>query len=99
MKKTGALASALRKSGAAVAAVADDPAEVIADNLPPVGTQQPSRAGTKAITVHFPEIVRRQLKALAAEQGRDVADMVAEALNLLFVKYRRPELVPRKSEK
>jgi hypothetical protein len=53
----------------------------------------------KAITVHFPEEVRRQLKAMAGEQGRDVADMVAEALNLLFAKYRRPELAPRKTPK
>jgi hypothetical protein len=34
--------------------------------------------------VHHPEGVRRQLKALAAEQGRNVEDMVGEALNLLF---------------
>lgn len=39
--------------------------------------------------------VRRQLNAMAGEQGRDVADMMAEALNLLSVKYSRTELVPR----
>ena len=68
--------------------------------MPPgVEPSQPSRVGTKAITVHFPELVRRQLKALAGEQGREVADMVAEALNLLFVKYRKPESAPRKVSK
>ena len=36
---------------------------------------------------------------MAGEQGRDVADMVAEGLNLLFVKYRRAELAPRKAHK
>jgi plasmid stability protein len=46
--------------------------------------------------VHFPEEVRRQLKSMAAEEGRSMEDMVAEALNLLFVRYRRPELAPRK---
>ncbi len=61
--------------------------------------RQPSRAGTKAITVHFPEEVRRQLKAMAGEQGRDVSDMVAEAFNILFAKYHKPELAPRKSYK
>jgi hypothetical protein len=55
--------------------------------------------GTKAITVHFPEEVRRQLKAMAGEQGRDAADMVAEGLNLLFARYRKPELAPRKFSK
>jgi hypothetical protein len=99
MKKPGALASALRSSGSAVAA--STLAE--ADEIPPSPTaaqdRQPSRAGTKAITVHFPEGVRRQLKAMAGEQGRDVADMVAEGLNLLFAKYRKAELAPRKASK
>jgi hypothetical protein len=100
MKKPGALASALRSSGSAVAA--SMPAE--ADETPPSlvaaqERQQPSRMGTKAITVHFPEEVRRQLKAMAGEQGRDVADMVAEGLNLLFAKYRKAELAPRKANK
>ena len=56
------------------------------------------RRDTKAITVHFPENVRRQLKSLAAEEGRSMEDMVAEALNLLFARHRKPELAPRKSD-
>jgi hypothetical protein len=32
---------------------------------------------------------------LAAEEGRNIEDMVAEALNLLFAKYRKPEIAPR----
>jgi hypothetical protein len=58
---------------------------------------QVSRLGTKPITVHHPEEVRRQLKALAGEQGRAVEDMVAEAFNLLFAKYRKPEIAPVKA--
>jgi hypothetical protein len=99
MKKAGALASALRSSGAAVAASKPTDADKTSDLLSTTETEQPSRVGTKAITVHFPEEVRRQLKAMAGEQGRGVADMVAEALNLLFVRYRRPELAPRKDNK
>jgi hypothetical protein len=101
MKKPGALASALRSSGAAVAASKPDVADE-AEALAPshaAEDRQPSRVGTKAITVHFPEEVRRQLKAMAGEQGRDVADMVAEGLNLLFAKYRKAELAPRKLNK
>jgi hypothetical protein len=99
MKKAGALASALRDSGAAVAA--SSPIDGDNSSVPVPGEQgaQRSRVGTRAITVHFPEEVRRQLKGMAGEQGRDVADMVAEALNLLFVRYRRPELAPRKVTK
>lgn len=104
MKKTGALASALRSSGATLPAASIAPA---IQEEPPTQERmtvapkplQPSRRDTKAITVHFPEVVRRQLKALAGEQGRHVDDMVAEALNLLFVKCRKPEVAPRKVTK
>lgn len=99
MKKAGALASALRSSGSAVAASPASEADAVAQAPVTEQDRQPSRLGTKAITVHFPEEVRRQLKAMAGEQGRDVADMVAEALNLLFVKYRKAELAPRKTNK
>jgi hypothetical protein len=99
MKKPGALASALRSSGSAVAASTPGEADETAQSLAVDQDRQPSRMGTKAITVHFPEEVRRQLKAMAGEQGRDVADMVAEGLNLLFAKYRRAELAPRKANK
>lgn len=96
-KKSGALASALRSSGATVAAFTPDEIE---EAPPPVGSPThyvaPVRIGTVPITGHFPETVRRQLKALSAEEGRNMQDMLAEALNLLFVKYRRPEIAPRK---
>lgn len=102
MKKAGALASALRNSGATVASPApvhETPTPAALVTAEQASAVQPSRIGTKAITVHFPEEVRRQLKTLAAEQGRDMEDMAAEALNLLFVKYRKPELAPRKGNK
>jgi hypothetical protein len=57
----------------------------------------PSRLGTKAITVHLPSIVRRQLKGLAADLERDVQDLVSEGLNLIFARYGRPEIAPTKS--
>jgi predicted HicB family RNase H-like nuclease len=100
MTKSSALASALRSSGATVAAA---PVSAAANESVPVTTEaaaakaaQPSRKGTKPITVHHPEEVRRQLKALAAEQGRNIEDMVGEALNLLFAKYRKAEIAPVK---
>jgi hypothetical protein len=92
MRKTGALASALRSSGAIVPA-ADEPVPLVVV----AAKVQPSRIGTKPITVHFPEPVRRQLKMLAAEQGRNMDDLTAEALNLLFARYRKPEIAPSKS--
>jgi hypothetical protein len=57
-------------------------------------SNQPSRAGTKAITGHFPPAVRYQLKLLAAEQGRTMEDLLAEGLNMLFAAYNKPEIAP-----
>ena len=48
------------------------------------------------IAAFFPSEVRTQLKILAASQKRDVQDLLAEALNLIFVKYGQPEIAPRK---
>ncbi len=56
----------------------------------------PSRQGAVQIAAFFPEDVRTQLKIVAAEQRRDVQDMLAEALNLIFAKYGKPEIAPRK---
>ena len=95
MKKPSALESALRNSGASLPMPPlPVPAPAQSRQLNP---QPASRQTTKAITVHFPEEVRRQLKTMAAEEGRSMEDMVAEALNLLFARHRRPELAPRKS--
>ena len=96
MKKPTALASALRNSGATVAASPAPERPAPPETLPASAL---SRRDTKAITVHFPEEVRRQLKSMAAEEGRSMEDMIAEALNLLFVRYRRTELAPRKAGK
>lgn len=95
MTETGVLASALRNNGATVASstAGEAPPQLPAVPRPP----QPSRRATKAITVHYPAEVRKQLKMLAVENGRNIDDMVAEALNLLFVKYRKAEIAPRKT--
>jgi predicted GNAT superfamily acetyltransferase len=60
--------------------------------------RQPSREETAPITVHHPAQVRDQLKILAIEQRRTVQDMMAEALNDLFAKYGKPEIVPRNQQ-
>lgn len=75
-----------RKAVLPVIPVATEPAaETIA-------TEQPSRAGTKPITVHYPKIVRDQLKMLAIEQDTTAHDLMGEALNMLFAKYGKAEI-------
>ncbi len=57
----------------------------------------PSRQGAVQVAAFFPPEVRMQLKVLAAEQQRDVQDLLAEALNLVFAKYGKGEIAPRKA--
>jgi hypothetical protein len=96
MKKPSALASALRDSGATLAASAlPQPAEQPPE--PYRATASPAtRRDTKPITVHYPPAVRQQLKILSGETGRTMEDLVAEGLNLLFARHRKPEIAPRK---
>ena len=56
--------------------------------------RQPGRAGTKPITVHFPKIVRDQLKILAVKEDASMQDLVAEAFNDFFAKHGMPEIAP-----
>jgi hypothetical protein len=62
-------------------------------------TVPPSREGKRAITMHQPDAVRRQLKLMAAEQDRTIDDLCSEALNLLFAKHRKPQIAPRKPQR
>lgn len=49
----------------------------------------PSRVGKKAVTGYFDPAVRQQLAVLAAEKDRSQNDLIAEALNMLFERYRK----------
>jgi hypothetical protein len=49
----------------------------------------PSRQGKKAIAAYYDPAVRKQLALLAVQEERTQADLLAEALNLLFEKYGR----------
>ena len=55
---------------------------------------QPSRAETKPITVHYPKPVRDQLKILAVEQDTTLHSLIGESFNMLFAKYGKPEIAP-----
>jgi len=88
-----ALNKALAGTGARLAGV---PAPVEPAPPPKTITAPTSRDGTAIISVHLPKDVRRQLKGLAADQERTVADIVAEALNLVFARYGMAEVAPTK---
>jgi len=58
----------------------------------------PSRIGQKPITAFFPEEVRVQLKMMAAEQRQSMESLIGEALNDLFAKYGKPEIVGARTQ-
>jgi len=69
------------------------PAEAVPSNSG-AHYRQPSRAGTRPITVHFPEEVRGQLKLIALQEKKTLHNLLAEAFNDLFAKYGKPEIAP-----
>ena len=66
---------------------ASEQVEPTAASPPATKPKVSSRTGKKAISGFFEPEVSRQLKALAAIEGRTVQGMIGEALNLLFEKY------------
>lgn len=54
---------------------------------------RPSRDGKSNVTGYFDPLVKRQLRILAAEQDTTIQALLGEALNDLFAKYGRPEVV------
>ena len=55
---------------------------------------RPGRAGKSNVTGYFPPEVKRQLRILAAEQDTTIQNLLATALNDLFAKHGKPEIVP-----
>lgn len=54
-------------------------------------------AGTKQIAGHFPAEVSWQLRELALERRTTVQNLLGDALNDLFQKHGKPEIVARES--
>ena len=46
------------------------------------------------VTGYFPPEVKKQLRMLAAERDTTIQALLAEAMNDLFAKYGKPEIVP-----
>lgn len=59
----------------------------------------PHRAGKEAMTVFYPIGLRTEIKIAAAREGRDITDVVAEAMNLWFASRGLPEIMPTKERK
>jgi hypothetical protein len=46
-----------------------------------------TRAETRQVSGHFKADVAQTLRLIAAEQGRDIQEILAEALNMVFARY------------
>jgi hypothetical protein len=46
-----------------------------------------TRIGSSALSGHFPTEDATAFRALAASQGKDVQELLGEALNLIFTQY------------
>jgi hypothetical protein len=66
---------------------APPPAPAQAEVTPPQPAARNPRAGLVQIAGHFEPAVRQQLAIIGARQSRSQLDLIAEALNDLFVKY------------
>ena len=47
-----------------------------------------------SLSIECPPPVRNQVKALAAEQGMTLQQLIFESFNDLFAKYGKPEIAP-----
>lgn len=54
--------------------------------------RSPAREGQTLVGGFFSPLVHRQLKVLAAEQGKSQQALIGEALNMIFAKYGKPEI-------
>jgi hypothetical protein len=72
--------------------------EMVAQDLDKGKHYRPSRDGTKAITAHADPAVSKQLRQLALDEDTSVQGLVHEALNLLFERYRLPQIAPNREK-
>jgi hypothetical protein len=88
---------------AEIAAAAGSTRKALQTAVPPADVAEtqvtPKRAktrsgGTKQIAAHFPAEVAWQLRELAVERRSTVQALLGEALNDLFQKHGKPEIVP-----
>ena len=64
-----------------------------AQKVTPTGGSKPALKRV-SLSIECPPSVRNQVKALAAEQGMTLQQLIFESFNDLFAKYGKPEIAP-----
>lgn len=96
--KTNAFAAAYSKKETAPPSVGEGGASTVRTEPKAKSTRAPSRVGMKQVAGYVNMAASRQLRILAAEEGRSVQDLLQEALDLLFHKYRKPTIAHQSDE-
>ena len=52
-----------------------------------------TRAATRQLSGHFPAEAVQAFRVLAAQEDRDVQELLGEGLNMVFERYGRPERI------
>ena len=68
------------------------PEPVVKDENRSQSKRPSSREGTKVIMGHFPEEVHTQIQYLRIETKKTTQELLADALNGLFVKHDKPPI-------
>lgn len=95
MAKAADMRSALLAGAGSTAA--EKPAPTISRE-PGLSASARSRIGKSNVTGYYPSAVKKQLRIMAAEKETTIQNLLAEALNDLFAKHGRPEIVPVEDE-
>lgn len=91
-KKKGGLQTALKRNAATKEALATASSGKVAPKTMGADTDRPDRQGKINVTGYFDPAVRRSIRLIQAEHPElSQHDILTEALNLVFAKYRVPE--------
>lgn len=88
MAKPADLRAAMSGQAAPAAAPAAEAPAVTADPH-----HRPGRVGKSNVTGYFEPVVKKQLRLLAVEHDTTIQALLGEALNDLFAKHGKPEVV------
>lgn len=91
MPKSNPLSKGLKQISQPVAAAVSQ-APVTLEEPAHARSRSPARAGQTLIGGFFSPEVHRQLKVMAAEQGKTQQALLADALNMLFAQHGKPEI-------
>ena len=80
---------AARSAPAPVVAATAERATTAESAAPAYRTAQ-TRTDTRQVSGHFKADVAQTLKLIAVEQDRDIQEILAEALNMVFERYGKP---------